>query len=130
MDDRLLALSRAREAMQAAGVVTAEQFAHMDHAAYAAVAPHFGLVSRIVADGHPDALAALWTGVSWRVVRLPAPDLHCLLYVGDEAHPIAAYDDERGMRRAWQALLVRVAPIAPYTPRGSGRRRQRISPAE
>lgn len=53
-------------------------------------------MSLIVAAGHPDALAALWTAVPWRVVALPAPDPSRLLYLGDGPLPIAAYADECG----------------------------------
>lgn len=118
MDDRLLALSRAREALREVGVRTAEQFHGMDPPTYAKVATHFGLVSRILATGHPDVLAALWTDVIWRVVSLPAPDPHSLLYVGDALLTIAVYDDEPGQRRAWRQLMAWVAPGDTYARRG------------
>ena len=125
MDDRLLALSRAREALRALGVESAEQFLAMDHAAYERLgAAHFGLVSRIVAYGNADANAALWTDLPWRVISLHPHDPHSLLYLDAPSLPVGAYDDEAGMRRCWRLLITAVGPHDAAHPDGRTRVRR------
>ena len=123
MDDRLLALSRAREALRALGIESAEQFLAMEHATYERPARHYGLVSRIVASGHADANAALWTALPWAVISLHPHDPHRLLYLDTRSLPVAAYLDERGERRAWRLLAARVGPEEVATTGGRRHRR-------
>ncbi len=66
---------------------------------------HYGLVSRIMQGGDPDALRALFRpSPAWRVATHTPSGRHRLLFIEGESEPFL-YEDEAGERAAWRFLV-------------------------
>ena len=104
-EDRLLFLSRARACLRDLGLASPEDVLDAPYPAQAAMQRHYGLVSRVIWGGNPDALAALFSpSPSWRVATHTPPGPHRLLFIDGESDPFL-YEDDAGERAAWRHLV-------------------------
>jgi len=104
-EDRLLHLSRARACLQQLGLRSPDDVLDAPYPAQAAMRAHYGLVSRIMQGGNPDALLALFrSSPAWHVATHTPPGRHRLLFIEGESEPFL-YEDDEGERAAWRFLV-------------------------
>ena len=103
-DDRLLRLGMARGALRWAWIETPEAFRRATPKQLADLGDHAPLLRRLIGEGRPDVLAALFDAPDWYVALLLTDPRDRLLCIESGERLIYRADDPEGERRAWAAI--------------------------
>ncbi len=103
-DDRLLRLGMARAALAWARIGSVEEYHRATRAQLAHLDDHAPLLRRLIREGRPDVLAALFAPPSWYVALLLTDPADRLVAIEGRESIIYRADDPEAERRAWAAV--------------------------
>ena len=104
IDDRLLRLGMARGALRWARIASPEAFRRATPKQFADLGDHAPLLRRLIGEGRPDVLAALFEPPDWYVALLLTDPRDRLLCIAGGERLIYRVDEPDGERRAWAAI--------------------------
>ena len=112
-DDRLVRLGMARVALRWARIGSVEDYRRATRTQLAQVGDHAPLLRRLIREGRPEVLAALFDPPDWSVALLLTDSVDRLLSIEGRDSLVYRADDPDAERRAWEAIKASRRPARP-----------------
>ena len=112
-DDRLVRLGMARAALRWARIGSVEEYRRAGRARLAHLGDHVPLLRRLIREGRPEVLAALFDPPDWSVALLLTDPVDRLLSIEGRDSLVYRADDPDAERRAWEAIKASRQPARP-----------------
>jgi len=112
-DDRLLRLGMARAALRWAGIGSVEEYRRASRAQLAHFGDHASLLRRLIREGRPDVLAALFDPPDWHVALLLTHPQDRLLVIEGRDSLIYRVDAPDAERAVWETIKASRQPARP-----------------
>ena len=106
-------LGMARAALRWARIDSAEAYRRATPEQLADLGDHGPLVRRLIRQGRPDVLAALFDPPDWYVALLLTDQVDRLLCIDGHEPTLYRADDSEDERRAWESVTASRVPVRP-----------------